>query len=77
MPGLKQPVLGIAATVLVMVVALAAGHAVKPLFPSRFREDMARTGTQRYAVFVDVIGEPRRALSTLTRLLKEVAPTLR
>ena len=41
-----------------------------------FREDMVRTGTQRYAVFVDVIGEPRQALGNLTRLLTEVAPAL-
>jgi alkanesulfonate monooxygenase SsuD/methylene tetrahydromethanopterin reductase-like flavin-dependent oxidoreductase (luciferase family) len=42
-----------------------------------FREDMARTGTRRYAVFVDVIGEPRRALANLTRLMAEVTPALR
>jgi hypothetical protein len=41
-----------------------------------FREDMARTGTRRYAVFFDVIGEPRRALANLTRLMTEVAPAL-
>ncbi len=41
-----------------------------------FREDMARTGTTRYAVFFDVIGTPKQALSNLNRLLREVAPAL-
>jgi len=41
-----------------------------------FREDMARTGTRRYAVFLDVIGDSGRALSNLTRLMTQVAPAL-
>jgi alkanesulfonate monooxygenase SsuD/methylene tetrahydromethanopterin reductase-like flavin-dependent oxidoreductase (luciferase family) len=42
-----------------------------------FREDMARTGTRRYAVFFDIIGEPAAAERNLTRLMTEVAPALR
>jgi alkanesulfonate monooxygenase SsuD/methylene tetrahydromethanopterin reductase-like flavin-dependent oxidoreductase (luciferase family) len=41
-----------------------------------FREDMARTGTRRYAVFFDVIGTPDRAQANLARLMTEVAPAL-
>lgn len=41
-----------------------------------FREDMARTGTKRYAVFCDVIGGPA-APKNLARLMAEVAPVLR
>ncbi|MBL8644201.1 MAG: LLM class flavin-dependent oxidoreductase [Rhodospirillaceae bacterium] len=41
-----------------------------------FREDMARTGTQRYAVFFDVMADPAKARVNLTRLLREVAPAL-
>ncbi len=41
-----------------------------------FREDMARTGTQRYAVFLDVIGEPRRAMANMARLMNDVSPAL-
>jgi alkanesulfonate monooxygenase SsuD/methylene tetrahydromethanopterin reductase-like flavin-dependent oxidoreductase (luciferase family) len=41
-----------------------------------FREDMARTGTRRYAVFFDIIGEPARARVNLTRLMREVLPAL-
>jgi alkanesulfonate monooxygenase SsuD/methylene tetrahydromethanopterin reductase-like flavin-dependent oxidoreductase (luciferase family) len=41
-----------------------------------FRQDMARTGTQRYAVLCDVIGEPAKAHANLTRLMTEVKPAL-
>jgi alkanesulfonate monooxygenase SsuD/methylene tetrahydromethanopterin reductase-like flavin-dependent oxidoreductase (luciferase family) len=41
-----------------------------------FREDMNRTGTQRYAVFCDVMGDKRRTLSTLETLTSKVAPAL-
>jgi alkanesulfonate monooxygenase SsuD/methylene tetrahydromethanopterin reductase-like flavin-dependent oxidoreductase (luciferase family) len=41
-----------------------------------FREDMSRTGTRRYAVFFDVIGDSAKALANLTRLMTEVAPAL-
>lgn len=42
-----------------------------------FREDMARTGTRRYAIFFDVIGQSSRALANLEALLTQVAPALR
>ena len=41
-----------------------------------FREDMARTGTRRYATFVDVIGDRHQAMVNMTRLMTEVAPAL-
>ncbi|MBL8628593.1 MAG: LLM class flavin-dependent oxidoreductase [Rhodospirillaceae bacterium] len=41
-----------------------------------FREDIARTGTQRYAVFCDIIGDPVRARANLTRLMTQVVPAL-
>lgn len=42
-----------------------------------FREDMARTGTQRYAVFCDVMGDVRRTLQTIETLTTQVATALR
>lgn len=41
-----------------------------------FREDMARTGTRRYAVLFDVIGDEAAAVRNLSRLMTEVAPAL-
>jgi alkanesulfonate monooxygenase SsuD/methylene tetrahydromethanopterin reductase-like flavin-dependent oxidoreductase (luciferase family) len=41
-----------------------------------FREDMARTGTTRYAVFFDIIGNPESARANLARLMRDVLPQL-